>query len=87
MLDFNLDEYRQNSSAGIAGALAVTGLPQVTEAGKTLVAGGVGYHRGEAAFSPGASSTFSDGSGIVKIGASLDSRGYGSASAGVGFQF
>ena len=86
-LDFELNDYRQDSAAGIAGALAVAGLPQATIPGKTLLAGGVGYRQGEAAFSLGASTTFSDGEGVVKFGASVDSRGYGSASAGVGIQF
>jgi predicted nucleic acid-binding Zn-ribbon protein len=83
----DLGNFKRESEAGIAGSLAVAGLPQAIDPGKAMVAGGVGYHRGEAAFALGASSRFNDGQAVVNIGASVDSRGYGSANAGVGFQF
>jgi autotransporter adhesin len=83
----DLGNFKRESAAGIAGSLAVAGLPQAIDPGKAMVAGGVGYHRGEAALALGASSRFNDGQAVVNIGASVDSRGYGSANAGVGFQF
>ncbi|APE27978.1 Cell Surface Protein [Aurantiacibacter gangjinensis] len=86
-LDFDLDALREDSFAGTAGALAVAGLPQAFQPGRTMVGAGVGHFRGETAFAVGASATFDEGNGVVKFGASIDTRGYAGVSGGVGFQF
>lgn len=48
-LAFDLDKVRKDSHAGVAGALAMAGLPQVFNADTRMVAGSVGHYRGETA--------------------------------------
>jgi len=84
---FDLKDMRRDSFAGIAGALAVAGIPQPVEVGSSMVGGAVGHYRGETAFAIGASTSLDDGKSIIKVGASIDTRGYGSFSGGAGFSF
>lgn len=86
-LDFDLREARQDASAGTASAMAVSGIPQTITAGRSMVGGGIAHYRGETAFALGMSTTFSDGRGVVKAGATVDTRGNGGFSAGAGFSF
>jgi autotransporter adhesin len=86
-LDGNMRRVRRDAFSGTAGALAVAGLPQTIEPGRSMVGGGVGHYRGETAFALGLSTTFSEGRGVVKAGGTLDTRGKGGFSAGAGFSF
>ena len=85
-VEFNLSDYRRDAEAGIAGATALANMPQPMDRGASMIAGGVGHHRGETAFAIGFSSAF-EGGLIVKAGASVDTRGAGTFGAGAGFQF
>jgi len=78
---------REEAFAGTASAMAVASIPQTMEAGGRMIGGAIGHYRGETAFALGASSTFNDGRGVAKIGATLDGRGHGGFSAGAGFSF
>ena len=69
---FDLEQYRDEAFAGTAGALAVAGIPQTIEAGRSMVGGAVGHYRGETAFAIGVSTTFSDGQGVIKAGGTVD---------------
>ena len=78
---------REEAFSGTAAAMAVAGIPQTMEVGRSMIGGGVGHYRGETAFAIGASTTFSGGRAVVKAGATLDTRGKGGFSAGAGFSF
>ena len=90
-LSFNLtDGLRGNARearAGTSAALAAAALPQASDAGRTLIAGGVGYYRGRGAFAIGASHRAASGGAIFKVGVTYDSSEHVGANAGVGFQF
>lgn len=86
-MNFNLREVRRDLSAGTSSALAAAGLPQANEPGRSMVAIGGGTYRGQSALAIGASTFLNDGHSIFRIGASIDSQGYGGANAGFGYQF
>jgi len=86
-LDFDLRELRQDAAAGTASAMAVSGIPQTISEGRSMVGGGIAHYRGETAFAVGMSTTFSEGRGVLKAGATVDTRGNGGFSAGAGFSF
>lgn len=86
-LDFDLEEVREDASAGTASAMAVSGIPQTISAGRSMIGTGVAHYRGETAFAIGMSTTFNDGYGVVKAGATMDTRGNGGVSAGAGISF
>ena len=86
-IEFDLDEAREEAFSGTASALAVAGIPQTIEPGRSMVGGAIGHYRGETAFAIGASSTFNDGRGVVKAGATIDTHGKGGFNAGAGFSF
>lgn len=86
-MDFNLREVRRDLSAGTSSALAAAGLPQANEPGRSMVAVGGGTYRGQSALAIGASTFLNDGHSIFRIGATIDSQGYGGANAGFGYQF
>ena len=65
----------------------MAGLPQAFTPGKAMISMGVGHYRGESAVALGASSTFGEGDGVVRVGASLDTRGYAGVNGGIGIQF
>jgi len=84
---FDLGVLRRDLSAGSSAAMAIAALPQAMEPGATMVAIGGGTYRGQSAIAFGASRAFADGQAVVKVGGTYDSRGYGGANAGIGFQF
>nr|WP_306300238.1 YadA-like family protein [Erythrobacter sp. LQ02-29] len=86
-LDFDLEEARRDASAGTASAMAVSGIPQTITAGRSMVGTGIAHYEGETAFALGMSTTFSKGRGVVKAGATVDTRGNSGFSAGAGFSF
>ncbi|MGB7370967.1 YadA family autotransporter adhesin [Erythrobacter sp.] len=86
-LDFDLEEVREDASAGTASAMAVSGIPQTISAGRSMIGTGVAHYRGETALAIGMSTTFNDGYGVVKAGATMDTRGNGGVSAGAGISF
>ena len=86
-LSTDVRQVRRNAFSGTAAAMAVAGIPQTMEPGQSMVGGGIGYYRGQTAFALGASTTFNDGRGVVKAGATLDTHGKGGFSAGAGFGF
>ena len=86
-LDFDLRELRQDAAAGTASAMAVSGIPQTISEGRSMVGGGIAHYRGETAFAVGMSTTFSEGRGVLKAGATVDTRGHGGFSADAGFSF
>lgn len=86
-MNFDLGRVRREIGAGTSSALAAAGLPQPSEPGRTMVAIGGGTYRGQSAVAFGASTFLNDGHSILRLGATYDSRGYGGANAGFGYQF
>jgi autotransporter adhesin len=86
-LGHDMRRMRRDAFAGTASAMAVAGIPQTMEPGGRMIGGAIGHYRGETAFALGASSTFNDGRGVAKVGATMDARGHGGFSAGAGFSF
>ncbi len=86
-IDFDMGELRQDAMAGVAGSMAFAGIPQTMEIGKSMLGGAVAHYRGETAVAFGFSSSLGDGKAAVKVGGSVDSRGYVGVTAGGGIAF
>ena len=86
-LDFDIRDVRKEGRAGAAAALAASGMPQVMEPGKNMIAAGLGTYRGRSALAIGFSHGLENGRGAFKLGLTYDSSEKVGANAGVGFQF
>ena len=73
--------------AGIAGANAAAGLPQVYMPGKSMVAASAGTYRGQSAVAVGYSRASDSGRVIMKLQGNANTRGDFGGSVGVGFQW
>uniref|UniRef100_UPI0022B99B99 YadA C-terminal domain-containing protein n=1 Tax=Acinetobacter sp. HY1485 TaxID=2970918 RepID=UPI0022B99B99 len=82
-----LNELRRDTSAGIAGAMAVGNLPQPSEPGLSMVSAGLGGYKGEGAIAVGASAITDNNKYIWKLGASADSRSNVGGAVSVGYQW
>ncbi|WP_246288315.1 YadA-like family protein [Achromobacter pestifer] len=74
-------------SAGIAGAMAMSGLPQAYLPGKSMFSMGGATWRGESGFAMGLSTVSDNGRWVVKGLANSTSRGDLGAAVGVGYQW
>jgi len=86
-LDDRVGRLREDAFNGTAAAMALAGIPQTMDAGRSMVGGGVGHYRGETAFAIGLSTSFNDGRAVVKAAGTMDTRGKGGFAAGAGFSF
>jgi len=86
-LNFDLRKARHEARSGTAAALAAAGMPQAMEAGRTMIAGGMGTYRGKVAFAAGASYRASNGKSIYRLGVSYDSSEHLGANIGAGVEF
>lgn len=86
-LSFDLSNVNRDVSAGVAGAMAMAGMPQPYEEGKSMFSLGAGTFQGQSAVAIGMSRIMSDGHTIVKLGATYNSRKRLGANVGVGYQF
>jgi autotransporter adhesin len=75
------------SSAGVAGAMAMAGLPQAYEAGKTAAAVAVGSFRSQSGMAIGVSTISENGRMVYKATGSSDSRGNTGMTIGAGVQW
>lgn len=73
--------------AGIAGANAAAGLPQVYLPGKSMVAASAGTFKGEGALAVGYSRASDNGKVILKLQGNANTRGGVGGSVGVGYQW
>ncbi|MGL5219652.1 MAG: YadA C-terminal domain-containing protein, partial [Plesiomonas shigelloides] len=85
-LDSKVDRNRDEARAGVAGAIAIASLPQVTEYQTVAISAGVGYHRDASALAVGVSARLSDNV-VSKVGLSYDSTNEASIGAGIGWGF
>lgn len=86
-LNFDLKEARSDARAGASAALAAAGMPQSMDAGRSMIAGGVGTYRGKVGIAIGGSYRASNGQSVYKVGLTYDSSNAVGANAGAGFQF
>jgi len=86
-VNFDLRSARREARAGSAAALAAAGMPQASDAGRSMVAAGVGTYRGRTAFAIGASHRTNNGQAVFKLGVTYDSSEHVGANGGMGFQF
>ncbi|MBB3691937.1 YadA-like family protein [Sphingomonas sp. BK580] len=86
-LSFDLGRVNRDLSAGVAGALAMAGMPQPYEEGKSMFSLGAGTFQGQSAVAMGVSRIMEDGHTIVKLGATYNSRKRIGANVGIGYQF
>ncbi|MBF7683525.1 YadA-like family protein, partial [Acinetobacter sp. B5B] len=82
-----MNKLRNDTNAGIAGAMAVGNLPQPTDAGKSMVSAGISGYRGEGAVAVGVSAITDSNKYVWKFGASADTRSNVSGAASVGYQW
>ncbi|QLB13235.1 trimeric autotransporter adhesin [Bisgaardia hudsonensis] len=73
--------------AGVAGAMATAGLPQVYTPGKSMVAVAGGTYQGQNAVALGVSRISDNGKVIIKLSGNADSRGKFGATIGAGYQW
>jgi hypothetical protein len=82
---FDLREMRKDMNGAVAGALAISGIPQVIEQDGGMIGGAVGHYNGETSFAIGVSK--SKDNMVFKAGASVNTRGSAGGHVGVGFGF
>ncbi len=85
--DRNLRRTDDRASAGVAAAMAVAGLPQPYEAGRSMAAIAAGSYNGESGVAVGISGVSDGGRWIYKVAGTTNSRGEGGVSVGAGIQW
>ncbi|MGH8088421.1 MAG: YadA-like family protein, partial [Stenotrophomonas sp.] len=85
--DRDLRRTDNRASAGVAAAMAVAGLPQPYEAGRSMAAVAAGSYNGESGVAVGISGVSDGGRWIYKFSGSTNSRGEGGVSVGAGLQW
>ncbi|WGE64083.1 YadA-like family protein [Actinobacillus equuli subsp. haemolyticus] len=82
-----INKVNKELRAGIAGANAAAGLPQVYIPGKSMVAAAAGTFKGESALAVGYSRSSDNGKVILKLQGNANTRGDLGGSVGVGYQW
>ncbi|WGE31418.1 YadA-like family protein [Actinobacillus genomosp. 2] len=82
-----INKVNKDLRAGIAGANAAAGLPQVYIPGKSMVAASAGTFKGESAVAVGYSRASDNGKLILKLQGNANTRGDLGGSVGVGYQW
>ncbi|URL02777.1 YadA-like family protein [Avibacterium sp. 20-126] len=83
----NINKLNKDLRAGIAGATATAGLPQVYMPGKSMVAAAAGTYKGQGAIAVGYSRASDNGKVILKLTGNANTRGDFGGSVGVGYQW
>ncbi len=86
-LSFDLGRVNRDVNAGVAGAMAIAGMPQPFEEGRSMFSLGAGTFQGQSAVAMGVSRIMTDGHTVIKLGATYNSRKRVGANAGIGYQF
>ncbi len=82
-----INEVADDADGGTASAMAVAGLPQVFEAGKSMVAVAGSTYRGQQGYAVGFSAITDGGNWIVKGTVGGNTRGHFGATVGAGYQW
>ena len=86
-LSRDLHKVDKNARAGIAGAMAASGLYQATMPGKSMLSAGAGTYRGQNAVAVGYSRLSDNGKLGIKFSVNTNTQGDTGASASVGYQW
>ncbi|WP_411696482.1 YadA family autotransporter adhesin, partial [Enterobacter pasteurii] len=82
-----VEKQGRKMSAGVAGAMAMAGLPQPYSPGASMVAMGGGTFQGESAVALGVSVISDNGKWVTKLSGSSSSQGDYGVNVGVGYQW
>lgn len=82
-----MNKINKEARAGIAGANAAAGLPQVYLPGKSMVAASAGTFKGQNALAIGYSRSSDNGKVILKLQGNANTQGDVGGSVGVGYQW
>lgn len=82
-----VNDQKDKLSAGIAGAMAMAGLPQPYQAGASMVGLAGGTYQGESAIALGVSTISDNGKWVTKLSGTTNSKGDTGAAVGVGYQW
>lgn len=86
-LGYQIEENKQENEAGIAGAMAMAGMPQAFIPGKSMISGGIATYKGEGSVAVGMSRISDNGRWIYKFNGSADTKGNSGAAVGAGFHW
>lgn len=78
---------RKEARAGVAGAMAMAGMPQAYLPGKSMVAAGAASFKGQTAIAIGLSKISDNGKWVTKITGSANTRGDVGVAIGAGYQW
>jgi autotransporter adhesin len=82
-----MDDNRRDLYGAVAGAIAMSSLPQAYLPGKSMAAAGLGNSGGESALAVGVSTLSDNGRWVMKLNGSVNTRSNYGVGVGVGFQF
>lgn len=82
-----MDNLQDDANAGIAMAIAVAGLPQAYQPGKSMIAVAAGTYLGEQGYAVGISHIMENGHVVLKVTGSGNSQGHFGGSVGAGYQW
>jgi len=85
--DQRVQQLSNRANAGVAAAMAMGGLPQAYEPGKSMAAMAAGTFRGESSLAIGVSTISEGGRWVYKLTGSTDTRGDAGVSIGAGMQW
>jgi autotransporter adhesin len=85
--DQQLQRVSNRANAGVAAAMAMGGLPQAYEPGKSMAAVSAGSFRGESSLAIGVSTISEGGRWVYKLTGSTDTRGDAGVTIGAGMQW
>ena len=85
--DQQVQQLANHAYAGVAAAMAMAGLPQAYEPGKSMAAVSAGSFRGESSMAVGVSTISEGGRWVYKLTGSIDTRGDSGVSIGAGMQW
>jgi autotransporter adhesin len=86
-LQGQINNVAKGANAGTAAAMAVAGLPQPTQAGKTMVAVAGARYGGQSGAAFGASYVTQNNKFVVKLSGNTSTNGNVGVVAGAGFQW
>jgi autotransporter adhesin len=86
-LSSQIQQIGNRANAGVAAAMAMAGLPQAYEPGKSMAAVAAGTFRSESSIAVGVSTISEGGRWVYKLTGSVDTRGDGGLSVGAGMQW
>jgi len=86
-LNSQIQSVGHRADAGVAAGMAMAGLPQAYEPGRSMAAVSAGSFRGESSIAIGVSAISQGGRWVYKLSGSADTRGDAGVAIGAGMQW